>query len=665
MHADPGYPGYDLQLAEDVPTMAESFRAAGYATFMVGKWHLTRESAMHDGADRSSWPVQRGFDHYFGSMDGYTTLFHPHRLVADNTVVTEPAGDEEYLTDTLTDRAISMVDALRASDADRPFFLYFAHHAVHGPVQAKPADVETHRGAYDAGWQRVREERFARQQASGLLPEGTVLAATEPEDTGVPAWEDLTEAQREVFVRHMEVYAGAITAVDASLGRLRAHLAELGELENTLVVLLSDNGATGEGGVEGTRSYFSQFVRLTGLPQDWVADVPREVDLMGGPQVHGHYPRGWAHAGNTPFRYYKGSAYAGGIHVPLLLSWPAGLPRAAGDDGTRQQYAYVTDVEATVLELAGVQRLAQRHGEPTKERDGTSFAHLLRDPAAPSHHRAQYVECGGNRGYYEDGWKAVAPRRPDQPFTDTGWELYDTTVDPAETDDRAAREPDRAAAMAQRWREAAWANTVYPLDDTGTMLDVRPSSELALSRPVVLRPGTPTLERWRSSRLTLLRSFVVEAEVDLAPGDAGVLVAHGDQGGGYVLFVEDGEVALTYNAYGAVSRVRAPIGVTGPARVTARFAALEQMRWSVAVEVGGEALLSLPPVPQLLGMAPFTGISVGQDFSGPVDWELHERHGAFAFSGTLHRVRYVPGEVAPYNPALVAEIGRVSDSLLE
>ncbi|MFC6354713.1 arylsulfatase [Luethyella okanaganae] len=666
-HVDPGFPGFRLELADDVATLAESLRAGGYATFAVGKWHLTKESKLHDGADKSSWPLQRGFDRYYGSMDGYTTLFHPHRLVCDNSpVVDDDVPDDRYLTDELTERALGMIGALRANDAEKPFFLYFAHQAVHGPIQAKDADIQKYRGRYAQGWGLLREQRFAAQLHDGLFPEGTVLAPSDPQDTlGVPEWDELSDDDRRLFARHMEVYAAAVDGVDQSLGALISRLKELGEYENTVFVFTSDNGATGEGGVRGTRSYFSQFVHLAGLPDDWTADVERELELMGGPRVHGHYPRGWAHVSNTPFRRYKMHAYAGGIHAPLVVSWPAGRPRASDDTGLREQYAYVTDIAPTVLALAGVAPLARRCGAVTQEPDGVSFAPTLEDARADSSHHEQYVECGGQRAYFSDGWKAIAPRDFGGPIDDGSWELYDTRVDPTETRNVAAEHPSLLAGLAERWRRAAWMNTVFPLDDIG-MFARRPSTELPLSEPVTIMPGTATLERFRSSKLTLLRSFAVDALLTVHPGDEGVLVAHGDQGGGYVLFVEAGRLGFSYNAYGVMRRWTAelPDG-DGERSIGLRFDTLAGMRWTVTAHCDGEPIGEELTVPQLLGMAPFTGISVGIDRGGPVDWELHERRRSFPYSGGLRRVMYTPGVIATENPEIVIDIERVVEQLSE
>ncbi len=665
-HIDPGYPGFAMRLPEDAPTLAESLRSAGYATFMVGKWHLTVESELHDGADRSSWPVQRGFDRYFGSMDGFTSLHHPHRLLVDNSPLeVEGFAEGFFLTDELGDRALAMIDELRANDPDRPFLLYFAHTAVHGPLQAKPADIEKYRGRYDRGWEAVRAERLARQRDSGLV-------AGEPADApeagaGIPRWDELTAEERALFARHMEVYAAAVDEVDQSLGRIVTRLKELGEYENTIIVLTSDNGGTAEGGPHGTRSYFAQFGVEHGLPEGWIADVPRPLDLIGGPRVFGHYPAGWARVSNTPFRSFKSSTYEGGVHAPLLISWPAGLPRAAGDDGVRRQFAFVSDLTPTILDLCGVERPAERSGRPAADPDGRSLASVLRDPAAASPRPEQYFECTGRRAYYDRGLKAVSPLPPTAEEGAAGgrWELYDLAADPGEAHDLAASLPERTRELARKWRDAAWRNAVFPLDDTGALQTVRPEREERLSRPVRLTPFRPPLERFRSSRLTVLRSFAIEAELAVGPEARGVVVAHGDQGGGYLLAIEEGEVLLAYNAYGAMTRARAALPERGrpggrpgvPLTISVRFEELPELRWRVGVALDGREAAALGPVPMLLGMAPFTGISVGYDYGSPVDWELAERQGAGRLAGArIESLAYLPGPRSEHDPVRLARL---------
>lgn len=666
-HADPGYPGSTLQIADDVPTIAESFRAGGYATFHVGKWHLTKESLMNDGADKSAWPLQRGFDRYFGSMDGFTTLYQPHRLVSDNSpLVIDDFPDDFYLTDELTDRALDMIKALRASESDKPFFLYFAHQAVHAPMQAKPEDIEKYRGLYESGWDHIRDERLRRQIALGLFPEGTRMADRESTPGAeVEAWDSLTIEQQKLFARYMEAYAGMIDNIDQNLGRIIEHLKRIGEYENTIIAFTSDNGATGEGGPSGTRSYFSQFGFQADLPDRWQRDVPRDPELIGGPRTFVHYPRGWAYASNAPFRYYKRYTFEGGVHAPLIVSWPLGLPRDEGDNGVRDQFAYVSDLGLTLLDLAGIEHLTERAGRPAKEVDGVPFGKVLQNAAhAPTRSR-QYSEMVGHRSFYRDNWKAVTEHLPGADFASEEWQLFDLSTDPTETRNLAAEHPELVHELAEEWRREAWRNTVFPLDDDDTFAATRPSTELRFERPVTLYPGTATLERFRSHKLINMRSFEITAHFTLREGDEGVLVAHGDQGGGYVVFVEEDHVVVSYNQFGEVYRTSAPI-MPGTHNVSISFTAGPEIVWDIVLRVdGGEVPARIDDVLQLIGMCPFTGISVGVDRGSPVDWELFERHRSFAFTGEDLEVRYVPGERADYNGEIIKQIERVVDRMYE
>ncbi|WP_436496327.1 arylsulfatase [Actinokineospora sp. HUAS TT18] len=655
-NTDPGYPAYSFQLPDDAPSMAESLQAAGYATFAVGKWHLTRDAASHDGADRGSWPLRRGFDRYFGSLEGLTNLHHPHRLVWDNSPYDVDPPEGYYLTDDLTDRAIGMIDTLRANDPDKPFFLYFAHHAMHGPVGAKATDIERYRGVYDQGWDAIRAGRFARQLADGLFPADTPLPSR---NADVVPWDDLTGRQRELFARYMEVYAATLDNVDQNLGRLVDALERHGELDDTIIVFTSDNGATAEGGAEGTRSYFSQFVHVPGVPVDWVRDVDRDLDLVGGPRTTVHYPRGWAQASNTPFRLYKFDTYAGGIRTPFVLHWPAGL-----GSGLRHQYVYVTDLAPTLLELAGVDRPPHRHGVPAAEVDGVSAVPVLRDPAAPAAHTSQYTETGGNRGFYADGWKIVTRHVPGTDYDDSEWELYHVAVDPAESREVSREHPEKLKELAAAWEEAAWRNTVFPLSDHGPASHLRRPADERLERPVTLYPGTPTLERYRAGQLVQFRDFTATARIEYRAGERGVLFAHGDQGGGYAVSIEDGSAVLAYNAYG-VMHWSQPVPVPeGAGEVTLEARALPEFRWELSLRVG-DAVRSLGPVPMMIGMAPFTGISVGADRGGPVDWARYEREGSFPYTGALLSVRYEPGDQADYDPALLARLWAEAERLYD
>lgn len=640
-HSDPGFPGYAMELPEDVTTLPEVLRGAGWSTYMVGKWHLAKDSDTSDAGPRHSWPCQRGFDRFYGFLDGFTNLHHPHRLLRDNSPVEVDAYPPGYyLTDDLTEQAIRMVQAGRASDPTRPFLLYLSHGAVHAPLHAKPQDVARHRGRYAQGWDAVRASRFARQLSLGLFPPGTRLPGrnAEPGDD-VPAWDDLPPEHQQLFARYMEVYAAMVDSVDQSFGRLRAALEEQGVWDDTVVLVTSDNGASREGEAEGTTAYYQHLLGTT----DLAADLAR-LDEIGGPTTTPHYPRGWAMASGTPFRLYKVNAHQGGHSVPTILR----APGVVDPGGLRPQWQHVSDVLPTLLDLLGVEVPAERGGRPTRPPTGRSFAALLADPAAPSTHTEQLVEMVGHRGYYRDGWHAVTRHRPLSRFGDHEWELYDLTTDPTECDDLAATHPDTVAELAAAWEAAARAGQVYPLDEgSGTKFLVRPDRSAVYGLPVTILPGTPTLERWRSQQLVANRSVDVEAVVT-APGE-GVLVSHGDQGGGYLLHVTDGRLTFAHND--GRGRLRVLDGgpfATGTA--TARFVAPGGNVWDVALLVDGVETGRVAGLPMLYPMAPFEGIDVGLCRRSPVDWELAGRHGVHAFTGALRHVRYTPGALAPDAP---------------
>jgi arylsulfatase A-like enzyme len=642
-HSDAGFPGYAMELTEHAATAAEIFRDAGWATFMAGKWHLSKDSDLSAAGPRHSWPCQRGFDRYYGILDGFTNLHHPHRLIQDNSVVeVDRYPDGYFLTDDLTDRVISWWKELRASHPRTPWFTYLAHPAVHAPLHAKADDLARYRDAYHDGWDALRASRFARQQELGIVEPGTEVAPRNTEEgDDVRPWDQLSEDECRLYARHMEVYAAAVDGLDQSIGRLVAALEELGEAANTIVVFTSDNGASREGEEAGTSGY---YVHLLGQP-DLEADLPR-LDLLGGPQTMPHYPRGWAMAGNTPFRLYKINTHAGGHSVPFVVSWPAGIA-ARGE--LRRQYVHVVDLLPTLLELTGVEAPTERLGQPLIPMAGTSFAATLADAGHPAIRTEQVYECQGHRGYYRDGWEVVTRHRPLTPFDDDEWELFELDTDPTERRDLAADQPERVADLSAAWDAAARAEQIYPLDEGSNLKFVqRPERSRAFSEPVTILPGTPTLERWRSMELINMRSFTVTASVDLADGDRGWLVAHGDQGGGYGLHVDGGELWWVHNdGKGTVRTLSGGPVPTGAVELGAAVTAPGGFTWEVALLVDGEERAAEAGYRMLFPISPFEGIDVGLDRRSPVSWAIYEREGTFPFTGALHHVRYEPGDPAP------------------
>ena len=644
-NSDPGFPGYAAELADDVSTMAEIFRGAGYATLALGKWHLTKDADMSDAGPKRSWPLQRGFDRYYGFLDAFTNLHQPHRLVEDNhTVEIDEYPDGYYLTDDLTDRALDMIAQVKASNPATPFLCYLAEGAVHAPLHCKSEDLERQRGRYAAGWDAIRAERHARQLELGVIPPGTPLPPRNQEDGDeVSAWDDLAVEDQILFARYMEVFAAMVDNVDQNIGRLRAGLDELGVLDDTIFVFLSDNGASREGEEAGTSAYFRTLVSQNVKSiEDFDADHER-IDLLGGPQTMVHYPRGWAMASNTPWRLYKINTHAGGHSVPFLVSWPGG-GGAIPVGERRDQWAFVTDVLPTLLELTGVARPETRSGVTLQPLAGTTLAPALRDAGADHPHVEQYFEMSGHRG-----WEVVTRHQPLTEFGDHEWELYDLRSDPTELRDLAGERPELVAEMAQRWEETARDNQVYPLDEGSRVRFVtRPPYEDPFKEPVRLLRRTHTLERYRSQLLIQWRSFTVDVELDFHSGDHGVLFAHGDQGGGYSLHVDDDdELSFVHNGFGTMTEVSAGTVFDGTRSIRLEVFAPGGWTWNVRVLVEDEERATVDGLVMLGAMAPFCGIDVGIDRRSPVSWARFERHGAGRFTGDLTAVTYTPGESAP------------------
>jgi len=645
-HSDAGFPGYAMELAGDVVTAAEVFRDQGYGTLMVGKWHLAKDSDCSAAGPKHSWPCQRGFERFYGFLDGFTNQHHPHRLVEDNHVVEiDQYADGYYLTDDLTDRAISMVRERKASAPHQPLFLYFAHGSVHAPLLAKDVDIAKYRGRYRDGWDRLREERWRRQQELGVIPEGLPLPPRNAEPGNeVAAWDELPEREQELFARHMAVYAAMVDNLDQNVGRLLAALDEVGELDNTIVLFTSDNGASREGERVGTTAYYVHLLQ----GDDVDADIAR-LDEIGGPTTTPHYPRGWAMACNTPFRLYKINTHAGGHSVPCIVSWPE---RGFGDASFRRQFQHVTDVLPTIVELCGLTMPEERNHQPLAAPAGASFAASLADPATESTHREQHYEQLGHRGYYRDGWEVVTLHQPLTSFSDAEWELYHLAEDPNELQDLSDEHPERRRELAAAWEVAALANQVYPLDEgAGLKYLQRPGRSARFAEPVAIVPGTPTLERWRSLQLIWFRACTIRVALEFRSGDQGYLVAHGDQGSGYGLYVRDDELVFVHNdGRGRMRELRGGAVAPGTQEIVAELAAPGESVWTVTVSVDGEERGTLEEVPMLFGIAPFEGIDVGIDRRSPVSWEIYEEFGPFPYSGALRSVRYEPGDPAPDSP---------------
>ena len=372
-----GYPGYNSRIPFANGFLSEMLVEAGYAAYAIGKWHLTPEDECHSGASRARWPLGRGFERFYGFMSGETHQFVPN-LINDNHLVSPPYGPEEgyHLTTDLVDRAIGNVRDLRATDPDKPFFVYFATGACHSPHQSPAEWIERYRGAFDDGWDQWRESTARRQIELGVLPEGTELS---PRPDWVPAWDSLSADERRLYARFMEAFAGFLSHTDHEIGRLVEYLRQTGDLDNTLLFVLSDNGASSEGGPTGSLNDVRPWNGVTTTLEEALA----HIDEIGGPRWHNNYPWGWTVAGNTPFRRWKREVHEGGVADPLIVHWPRG--GAHGGAGFRRQYVHAIDIVPTVLEAVGIEppeRDPRRHPEADR---GHELLRLSGGPRVTGH----------------------------------------------------------------------------------------------------------------------------------------------------------------------------------------------------------------------------------------------------------------------------------------
>jgi arylsulfatase A-like enzyme len=637
---NPGFPGYFGNIPLDAPTIAETLRAAGYATVAVGKWHNSTNGA----APNPTWPTYRGFDRFYGFLEGETSYFFPARIVTNNIVAPideYPPG--YYATDDWMDKAIEYVGEIRNQDPARPFFLYVANNAVHGPLQAKEGDLAKYRGKYDAGWDAMRAERLERQLALGIVPPGTRLSDRDPL---VPAWDDVAADQRALFARHMETYAAMLACADQNFGRLVAFLRQLGELDNTIIVFSSDNGGTNSAGPGGNIHFNRRFAGLPALPT--ATDVKRQ-EWIGTGRASAVYPMGWAQVSNAPFPSYKTYTGGGGRRVACIVSWPDQLK----DNGAiRSQFAHVIDVMPTLSDLAGVAPLKVSHGQAAKPMQGQSLAPVLRDAAAPAPRREQYYECWANRAYYRDGWVAVSLQKRGDAIDFDNWTLHAHSEDFSESIDLRRQHPQKLQELVEAFDRAAWENMVYPLDNrtpTQKFNELPPHQRPPAGGRRRFLPGSQTVHRGVVTPLVADRDFTISARLRHGEGDQGVLFAIGDVTGGLVVYIEAGRLRLSYNGFGDFHTLDGPQVAAGEYTASLEYKALGERRGRGRLIFGPRAGDWADLSPTLMsGM--HEGLDIGLDRRAPVDWELRERHGVFRYSGGINEVVIDSGPFAPDSP---------------
>jgi len=548
-----GYPGYDGIMPKSAATVAEILRQHGFATAAFGKWHLAPGRETSPGGPFDRWPTGQGFEYFYGFLPAETNQFYPALCENKNLIPPPKTPEEGYiLNKDLADKAITWINYQHATAPDKPFFIYYATGACHAPHHAPKEWIDKFKGKFDQGWDKVREETYARQKQLGVIPGSTQLTARPPE---IPAWDSLTPDQKRLFAHMQEAFSGYLAHTDHEIGRVVEAIAQLGKIDNTLVIfIVGDNGPSAEGSLQGTLNEVATAGNLIVEP---VEAMLKRYDDIGGPNTVGHYPVGWAWAGSSPLKWVKQVAsHFGGTRNPMVISWPR---KITDKGGLRSQFHHVIDIAPTILEVTGIAAPTMVNGVKQKPLEGVSLAYTF-DPAkaqAKTHRTTQYFEMFGNRGIYHHGWMACT-RHGRLPWQTVGhatgdfnadtWELYHVEEDFSQANDLAAKYPQKLKQLQDLfWKEAKKYN-VLPLDDRfAERVAEGGGSLIAARRSFTYYPGVVRVNSEMAPNI-LNKSFSITAEVENTDGKAeGMLVTHGGKFGGYGLFVQNGKPTFVYN----------------------------------------------------------------------------------------------------------------------
>ena len=663
-----GFPNASGVIPPENGQIQEILGACGWNTYMVGKWHLCPESEMNLASSRRNWPTGRGFERFYGFLGAETNQWYPD-LVYDSHPVDPPRSPAEgyHLTVDLTDMALEFIKDAKVIAPDKPFFLYYAPGACHAPHHVPKEWIEKFKGQFDMGYEAIREQTLARQKELGIVPSDTELPPINPianqkGPDGQPfppldltrPWDSLTAEEQRLFCRMAEVYAGFMAHADHQLGRLLDYLEETEQRENTLILLISDNGASGEGGPNGS---VNENNIANGIPDSMEQNLSM-IDELGGTKTYNHYPNGWAMAFNTPFKMWKRYEFNGGTSDPCIISWPKGM-KAQGE--IREQYHHAIDLVPTILDCLGVERPERIGGHVQSDFDGVSMRYSFDHGTMPTARATQFYSMLGSRAIWHDGWKAVTIHPTISGwshFANDTWELYHTDVDRSELHNLADQEPERLREMINLWYAEAGANGAFPLDDrSGIEILTTPRPLLSPARNrYTYYPGVAEVPESQAVNVRN-RSYGIGALVDIpAPGAEGVLFAHGSRFGGHALYIKDNRLHYDYNWVGhfdqkIVGSEDVPVG--DKLILAANFEKDGEDPPGVATgiltlyhgekKVGEGRIKTQPGKFSIAG----EGLCVGRDSSEPVTSDYPGPHPHQFTGGTLNRVAVdVSGE--PY-----------------
>lgn len=551
-----GFPGAAARLPAQCATIGQVLQSNGYSTFWIGKNHNVPEEDVSSGGSKSEWPLQKGFDRYYGFLGGETNQWFPD-LVEDNRFIEQSYGPDEgyHLSKDLADNAIRMLRDQRSSNPSKPWYMWFCPGANHAPHHSPEDYTAKYKGQFDDGYEAYRDWVLQRMIEKGVMPAGTKMTPLNPlpEDVAekidsVRPWDSLNADEKKLFSKMAEVFAGFSEYTDAQVGRIVDYLDQTGQRENTVIFYCADNGASGEGSPNGSVNENKFF---NGYP-DSLEENMKYLDVLGTPDTYNHFPTGWAVAFSTPFQMFKRySQFSGGTCDPMVISWPKGI-KAKGE--VRHQYHHVTDIVPTVLDVTGIEMPEVVNGVKQYPISGVSMRYTFDDKDAKTAKKRQYYAMLGTRGIWQDGWKAAALHAPISGkghFDADRWELFHVDEDRSESTDVADQNPDKLKELIDAWNQEAKDNFVLPLDDR-TAVDmisvVRPQSEPPRDHYLYYPETSPVPEGVAVSIRG--RSYKILANVDLKTDADGVIFAHGSRFGGHTLFIKDGQLHYVYNFLG-------------------------------------------------------------------------------------------------------------------
>ncbi len=637
------FPGNTGIRPNSVTPLAEMLRLNGYSTAMFGKYHETPpwEASVSGPYDR--WPTGSGFDKFYGFIGGETNQWAPAVYDGVTRVEVHRSPDYHFTTD-MTNQAINWVSAQQSLTPDKPFYIYFSTGATHAPHHVPKEYIEKYKGKFDQGWDKLREETFARQKALGVVPQNAQLTARPDE---IPAWDDHSPEQKKLFARQMEVFAGFAEHTDHEVGRLVDALEEIGELDNTLFIyVMGDNGSSAEGGPLGT---FNEMMALNGVISE-ASQMMGHIDDWGGPNTFPHFAIGWAHATNTPFQWTKQVAsHFGGTRNAMVVHWPNGI-ESKGE--VRSQFTHVTDIAPTVLEAAGLPFPTSVNGTEQTPFAGTSFAFSFDDGGAPDRHTTQYFEIFGNRGIYDKGWTASTRHSipwlmaENPPLEDDVWELYHVDEDFSQANNLADSNPEKLQELQALFDREAIANHVYPIDDRRAE---RFNAEIAGRADIMGDRTSLTLYEGMTGIMENVfinnktKNYTIVSEVELRNANTnGVIISQAGRFGGWSLYMKDGKVHHDYNFFGLEHTNIASTKAVGAGRHQVKY---EFIIDEVKPGSGGKCILYVDDVKVAEGQIPRTqpfvysgdeGVDVGTDNETNVTDDYKE--GDNKFTGKIIKV---------------------------